>query len=280
MKKLFTLSLLAGSALIPLATDGGDGEAPVKVSKDVVPSHFRDKYKDGNGTCGDVIANEISAITRDGGTLSLESILTENGIQSNRWAEHNIGMRRMNLSNTLRARYLRGESVKIGGKEHNLRTALEEFTDGNVDSFDETNDKDLSKFISFVDLQDNDRTRAAIRKVFGPDPKAAREAEKAEKKAKREAEAAEKKAKREAEKADREAAKAAAKAETDKAKAAAKAERDAQKAKDAEAKKAEREATAKAKADAAEKAKAEKAAAAAKAKAEKEAKATAKKSAE
>jgi hypothetical protein len=206
------------------------------LGKDVVPAQYREKYAAGNGTCGDFIATEISSLTKEGGVPSLNAIKTENGIPDTRWAGFNNGMQRMNLANTLRASFLRGEVIRIGGREYSLAAALIEFNEGN-EPMDPTNDVDMAGFIKTIDVQDTERTRNAIRRAFGPNPeeaKAKKAAEKAEAKAKAEADKAEKKAAAEAvkmeAKAKAEADKAEKKAAADKAKAEAKAKADADKA--------------------------------------------------
>lgn len=218
-------------------------EAAASATKDVVPPEYRAKYQAGNGTCGDFIATEISAMTREGGTNALAQIKRENNIAEGRWTELNNGMQRMNLANTLRAGFLRGEPITIGGKQHSLEAYLAEFEGTGDDRvpIKLDNEKELGKFIKMMDLQDNDRTRAALQKALGPKPEKKprktpeeREAEKQAKAAEAEKARAEKKAKREAEAAERTKAR-------EEAAAAAKKER--------EEKAAEREKERQAKAD-------------------------------
>ena len=222
--------------------------AAAKVTKDVVPAEYRAKYAAGNGTCGDFIATEISTLTKEGGVPALNQLKRENSIAENRWSELNNGMQRMNLANTLRASFLRGDPITIGGRQYSLAASLVEF-EGEGDDRDPIMVDDaemLGKFIRMIDVQDNDRTRSALKKALGPKPeKKARktpEEREAEKKAKAEAlEAtrAEKKAKREAETAEKTAARTKAAEEAAATKAKAAAERDeAKKAKDAEKAKA------------------------------------------
>lgn len=227
------------------------------LKKDVVPSTYREKYASTGGTCGDFIATKLQDITKDG-PEALATVLKENGQPENKYRSYNVGMQRMNISNILRSRFLRGEAIYILGKEYDLRQMIED--DGLTV---EDTDKSLSKLAESVGLQANDRTIASLRKTFfGPKPKSAEERE-AERKARAEAKEAEKAAKakereeakaardaeRAKEKAERDAAKAAEKEAKEKERAEAKAARDAEKAEKARLKaeaKAELEAAKKA----------------------------------
>lgn len=216
------------------------------LKKDVVPSAYRDKYSATGGTCGDFIATKLQEITKDG-AAALPTILKENGIHEGKYQSFNVGMQRMNISNILRSRFLRGETISILGKEYDLRQLLDE----TGLELDKDNPKSIDAFADKIGLQVNDRTRATLLKTFfGPKPKTAEERE-AERKAKaeaKEAEKAEKAAEREKAKADRDAAKAAEKAAKEETKAAEKAEREKAKAEAKAAKDAEK-AAAKLKAD-------------------------------
>lgn len=192
-----------------------------KVKKDVVPSQYRDKYKTTGGTCGDFIAEGLSKVAKDG-VEALGTVKAENGIPAAKWAGMNPGMQRMNLANTLRATYLRGETVKILGREYNARHQAEDFN-GEI-----TNDKTvLTRLAGVLDLQQNDRTVDALSKLFFPPENKSVIA-----KAKREEEREAKRAAKEAEKAEKAKAR-------DEAKAAKEAEK-AEKAKQKEAEKAEK----------------------------------------
>jgi len=217
--------------------------------KDAVPSKYRERYKATGGTSGDFIATELQAIGKKDGPDSVSTIQAENGIERERWATFNPGMRRMNLANVLRGRYLKGETISILGKQYNARHRAEDYT-GTIAE----DDKSLSKLAEFLELNVNDRVIGSLREIFFPKAKGPTAEEKAAAKAEREAEKAAAKAAKEAEKeaakADRAAKAADDKAVKEAAKEAAKAEREAAK----EAAKAE-------KAAAKEAAKAEKAAA-------------------
>lgn len=176
-------------------------ETDTTEKKDVVPSSYREAYKATGGTCGDFIATNLQKIGKDG-IDSLNSVKAENGIEADRWSTFNHGMQRMNLANVLRGRYLKGDTIKILGKEYNAKHQSEDFN-GTV-----ANDpKVLKKLAGYLELQDNDRTVAALTKLFFPPApkgktaeeraadKAAKEATKLAGKALKDATAAAKKAK-------------------------------------------------------------------------------------
>lgn len=172
--------------------------------KDVVPSTYREKYKDSGGTCGDLIASELQRIAKDG-IDALVSVQVENGIERTRWADFNHGMRRMNLANVLRGRFLKGETVSILGKHYNAKDMAESEFDEFVDS-----DKFLLKVAHFLGMQENDRTVKSLRALFFPKDKGPTPEERA---AAKDAKAAEKEAAKVAkakQRADEKAAKAAA----------------------------------------------------------------------
>lgn len=186
-----------------------------KVTKDIVPAQYRDRYAANKGTCGDFIAAELSAIMETNGIDSLKQIKKQNGIAESAWSGLNNGQQRMNVSNALRTAYLRGQAINIMGKEFSLETHREEYADP---KFDASNESQIKKFLAFVDMPDNTRNVRAIKKVFHDDPQKALE------KAKREEAAEAKRAEKEQAKAD--AAKAKATADAEK-----KAKADAEKAK-------------------------------------------------
>lgn len=128
--------------------------------KDVVPTHYRDKYKETGGTCGDFIATKLQSVGKDG---SLDSIKAENGIERDRWSTFNPGMQRMNLANVLRGRYLKGDSITILGKQYNAKHQSEDFNFTLEDT-----PASLARAASVLELQNNDRTIAALQKLFFP----------------------------------------------------------------------------------------------------------------
>ena len=142
-----------------------DVENEVVTKKDVVPSHYREKYKATDGTCCDFIAKGLSKVAKDG-VDALASVKVENNVPTAEWATMNPGMQRMNLANTLRAAYMRGETIKILGREYNALHQAEDFN-GNL-----TNDhSSLARLAEFLDLQDNKRTIEALSKLFFPPEK-------------------------------------------------------------------------------------------------------------
>jgi hypothetical protein len=181
-------------------------EAP-KVRKDIVPPEYRKRYAELGGTCGDFIAAEISAMMESGGIDSLNTVKVENDIPKAKWSGLNNGQQRMNLSNTLRAAFLRGETIKIAGKEHNLNALRDEF--GKLDPVDA---KSTAKFLEFCSMPTTDRNIAAIKRVFHDLPEKGRL--RAEREANREKAKADKAAAAEAKKKADAEAKAAAAAAT------------------------------------------------------------------
>lgn len=212
-------------------TDAVKMDAPkteeATVRKDIVPPQYRKKYQELGGTCGDFIATELSAMVESGGVDSLNAVKAENNIPAARWSGLNNGQQRMNLSNTLRAAFLRGEPIRIQGKEYSLHTLKEEFGD-----LDAANEKQVGKFLEFVSMPNDDRNRRAIKRVFHDLP------QKATERAKREEERAAKAKAKE----DEKAAKAAAKEEAAKAAAEAKASEGDAKPKKGRSKKADADA--------------------------------------
>lgn len=203
-------------------TDAKDGENEAKAStgggKDIVPSKYRDQYAANKGTCGDFIASELSAVM-EGGVAMLKGVKKANGIAEAAWAGLNNGQQRMNVSNALRAAYLRGEEIDIHGKKFSLKTHMEEF-DG-AKGFDGSNESHVRKFLGFIDMPDNTRNMRAIKKFFHDDPTKA--VERAEREAKAEQNKKDKAAAKEKAEAEKKAAaEAKAKAEAEKPKADAK----------------------------------------------------------
>lgn len=210
-------------------------EAAVQEKKDVVPSHYREKYKDTNGTCGDFIAQQLQKISKDG-VESLGTVKADNNIEADRWSSFNPGMQRMNLANVLRGRFLKGETIVILGKHYNAKDMVEADFNGKVHD----DHKTLLRVAHFLDLQENDRTINSLQALFFPKAKGVTSEERAAAKAAKDAAKA-------TEKAEKDAARAAAKAAKDEERAKVKAEKDAARAAE---KAAKDEAKAKAKADA------------------------------
>lgn len=214
--------------------------------KDVVPSAYRDKYKETGGTNGDFIATALQRLAKDGGVDTLNTVKAENGIEATRWSTFNPGMQRMNLANVLRGTYLKGNTIKILAKEYNAVHQRDDYT-GKVDD----TDKALKGLAEYLGLTSSDRTIASLRKLFFPPAPTGKTAEEraAEKAAKDKAKSDEKAAKAKV-KADEKAAKDEAAAKAKQVKADAKVAKD-----EAAAKAKQDKADAKAKADAAKSAK-------------------------
>lgn len=107
--------------LAALLAENSDGEAPE--TKSIVPDGFKSKYKAFGGSCGDEMAEVLGkTVKTDKGKVdvtALEEVMAQNDIDTDRWSNLNIGQRRMNLGNVLRARVKRGESVTIGSETWN-----------------------------------------------------------------------------------------------------------------------------------------------------------------
>lgn len=134
-----------------------------KEKKDVVPSEYRERYKATGGTCGDFIATKLQGIAKDG---PLDAVKIENGIERERWSTFNPGMQRMNLANVLRGRFLKGESISILGKQYNAVHAKDDFNF----TLEDTNES-LARAAEVLELQQNDRVVAALRKLYFPKAK-------------------------------------------------------------------------------------------------------------
>lgn len=134
--------------------------APEK--KDVVPTAYREKYKETGGTNGDFIATALSKIGENG-IDSLNQVKAENGIEAARWSTFNHGMQRMNLANVLRGQYLKGGTIKLLGREYNIKHQSEDFNGTVTDDA-----KVLDRLAGFLELNVSDRTRAALQKLFFP----------------------------------------------------------------------------------------------------------------
>ncbi len=100
----------------------GETEDEPKVGASIVPNKYKTIYGK-SGNCGDDLASVLTAATTDekGKTTpsKLVEIMSENGLDTSRWENLNIGQRRMNLGNVLRSRLKRGEHVSIAGTEWN-----------------------------------------------------------------------------------------------------------------------------------------------------------------
>lgn len=161
-------------------------EAVTTVRKDIVPPQYRKLYQELGGNCGDFIAAELSATMEKGGVEALNAIKGENTIPVGSWSGLNNGQQRMNLSNRLRAAFLRGETITIQGKQYNIETQREEF--GKLDPL---NGEQVDKFLEFITMQKTDRNRKAIVRVFHDLPEKGRlRAEREENAAKNKAEKA------------------------------------------------------------------------------------------
>src|SRR5690606_25515279 len=137
-------------------------------------------------TNGDFIATALQRVTEDG-PQALDTVFNESGLKDllKKYEHFNVGMRRRNLSNVLRARFLNGEIIKILGQEHNIRNVADDIWGV------EDNDKSLGKPAEKAGLNNTERTRATLKRTFFAPPKKTaeqREAERAEKAKAREAE--------------------------------------------------------------------------------------------
>ena len=102
-----------------LADAEGEAEGP----KSIVPEGFKAQYKAHGGSCGDEMAGVFAdTVKGEKGKIDvskLEEVMAQNGIETDRWSNLNVGQRRMNLGNVLRAKAKRSEYVAIGSTEWN-----------------------------------------------------------------------------------------------------------------------------------------------------------------
>ena len=95
-----------------------DLEALLSVKKSIVPENYKARYKAHGGNCGDDMAEVLNDAVKDekGKVVvsALEDVMAANGIEKSKWAERNIGQRRMNLGNVLRSRIKNGTAVTVG----------------------------------------------------------------------------------------------------------------------------------------------------------------------
>jgi len=95
--------------------------------KSIVPLDYKAKYKAFGGTCGDEMAEVLTeAVRGESGKVDqklLENVMAQNNIERGRWNDRNVGQRRMNLGNVLRARIKRGEFVQVGEHTWNKEAA-------------------------------------------------------------------------------------------------------------------------------------------------------------
>lgn len=104
-------------------TGGAEAGIDYPVSKSVVKSKYRDKYKNnGDFSCGDEIADELKAFVHVlKGTryvvdvVKLKEVAAANGVWEERYEKLNVGLRRMSIGNRLRTKYTNGERIDIGG---------------------------------------------------------------------------------------------------------------------------------------------------------------------
>lgn len=174
----------------------GDTETEVKVRKDIVPPQYRKLYQELGGNCGDFIAAELTSLITTGGVDALNTVKAENGVPAGKWGTLNNGQQRMNLSNILRAKFLRGETISIGGKQYNINDLADEFG-----KFDAEDEEAADKFLSFASMPTTDRNRKSLVRLFVTLPaQATARAKREEEAAAKKAEKAEKAAAKEAEK--------------------------------------------------------------------------------
>ena len=188
-------------------------ETEVKVRKDIVPGKYREQYKALGGNCGDFIAAELSAVVENNGMGGLANIKAENNIPAGKWGALDNGQQRMNLSNTLRAAFLRGEVITILGKQYDIEALHKEY--GETGEFDVVVEAQADDFLRFISMPVTDRNRKALIRQFKTLPEkafnAAKRKEDAEQKKAEKAEAKEKAAAEKAEKAEKAKAEKAAK---------------------------------------------------------------------
>lgn len=100
-----------------------DAEGETSSPKSIVPEGFKAQYKAHGGSCGDEMAGVFAdTVKGEKGKIDvskLREVMAQNGIDTDRWSNLNVGQRRMNLGNVLRAKAKRSEYVVIGATEWN-----------------------------------------------------------------------------------------------------------------------------------------------------------------
>lgn len=98
-----------------------------KLPGTVVPVEYKKQYAEHDNTCGDIVARVLKDATtkHDGKATALDfqalaDIAAANNIDLSKWQSRNNGMMRMNVSNVMRGKIRKGETVTIGVHVFNL----------------------------------------------------------------------------------------------------------------------------------------------------------------
>lgn len=92
------------------------------ISRSIIKSKYKDRYKKNGFSCGDDIAGDLGAYVKviHNGRLvvdvkKLREVAVKNEVWKDSYAKLNVGQQRMTIGNRLRVRYQAGDVVDIGG---------------------------------------------------------------------------------------------------------------------------------------------------------------------
>lgn len=92
------------------------------ISRSIIKSKYKDRYKKNGFSCGDDIASELgiyckviknSRLVVD--MVKLKAVAVKNEVWKDSYSNLNVGQQRMTIGNRLRVRYQAGDVVDIGG---------------------------------------------------------------------------------------------------------------------------------------------------------------------
>lgn len=98
------------------------------ISRSIIKSKYKDRYKKNGFSCGDDIANELgeyckviknSRLVVD--LTKLREVAVKNEVWKDSYALLNVGQQRMNIGNRLRIRFQAGDVVDIGGAIYQMK---------------------------------------------------------------------------------------------------------------------------------------------------------------
>lgn len=114
------LPLPASLALVPLSPEPLLPTRQIKGS--IIKTKYKDRYKKNGGSCGDEIAEELTAyvVVFDRGKARLDlkrvrEVAEVNGLWKDSYSKLNPGQLRMTIGNRLRVKRATGDQINIGG---------------------------------------------------------------------------------------------------------------------------------------------------------------------
>ena len=120
-KKASAASAKEALAKVLTLVKGGNDEESEDEGTDegrvVVKEKYKKKYKPNGGNCGDNLAKVLTAYRAKGATSekAFAAVARENKIEPTRWSGRNQGLQWMALSNVLRNRVRKKETVLVDG---------------------------------------------------------------------------------------------------------------------------------------------------------------------